>query len=69
MPYRETIVRWGPDWQRIAKEVAATPGGIATLRILQAHGVNKLSAFVEGDGEKASNSIENFMNAVVEATR
>lgn len=36
--YQPTI-----DWLKAAKEIANVPGGVAVLRILEAHGVNKLS--------------------------
>ena len=47
MPYR-TNETPTIDWNTIAREIAHTPGGLATLRILEVHGVHRLTDAASG---------------------
>lgn len=52
----------------MAKEIGDIPGGIAVLRIMQAHGIDMLLKRSD-KGESASCTVEHFITMVHEAGR
>lgn len=50
------------NWNRVAKEIRDIPGGLAALRVLQAHGLTHIVTFREGGAVAKSNSIDNLID-------
>lgn len=46
------------NWIRMGQEIAQTPGGVALLRVLQAHGVTHLARFTISEDIKQSCTID-----------
>lgn len=62
MPYREREPV-SVDWSLLAVEIGDVPGGLAVLRLLQAHGLDTLMRREDGE-VKASCSIEYLVHTV-----
>ncbi len=65
MPYREMMsdTKISIDGDLMAEEIGDIPGGVAVLRILQAHGLNTLMRR-EGGNIIESNGIDNFVHTI-----
>ncbi len=65
MPYREMTsdTKMYINWDLMAEEIGDIPGGVAVLRILQAHGLNTLMRR-EGDDVLGSNDIDHFVHTI-----
>lgn len=64
-PYRTAVDPSSINWFALAAEIADVPGGLAVLRVLQVHGVERLASLSNG----AHSSIEYLIEKVHEARR
>jgi hypothetical protein len=50
------------NWIRIAKEIRDLPGGLAALRVLQAHGLTHIISFADNGYIAKSHSIDGIID-------